>query len=365
MDRASSKPIILVVDDQPKNLKILGEILTPDYEIIIANNGLSALKSLTLSEPDLVLLDIMMPEMDGFEVIQQIKKNQRNTNIPVIFLSAKDQPEDIVKGFELGAVDYITKPFNHKEVLARVKLHVELFQVRNELSVINANKDNLIAVLANDLKNQILSALGLSELLIKKDNLASEKTDKYIQLIHSSSENTYALLMNLIHWSKLQTNHIVLYNKETNLVALVEDTIELLQTKLKEKNISLVKEFPDDINFIADEEKIKVVLRNLLANAISFSSNNGSIHLSAKKTEDNLYCSVAYAGNRMNAETLKSFFSQPQITSFVDMGISPGILLSLWLSHKFVELHKGSVNMDSDDKRGTNISFSIPLQHQD
>jgi DNA-binding response OmpR family regulator len=118
---------ILIVDDTPKNIQLLGTILKNiGYKIIVATNGLQALEILEKVKPDLILLDVMMPELDGYETCKRIKSNENLKDIPVIFLTAKTQPEDIVKGFELGAVDYIIKPFNSSELIARVKTHLEL-----------------------------------------------------------------------------------------------------------------------------------------------------------------------------------------------------------------------------------------------
>jgi len=124
--------LILVVDDIPKNIQLLSGMLSEkEYKIAFATNGEQALKQASNINPDLILLDIMMPEMDGFEVCEKLKNNEDTKDIPVIFLTGKTEAEDITKGFELGAVDYITKPFNTEELLARVSTHVELKKARD------------------------------------------------------------------------------------------------------------------------------------------------------------------------------------------------------------------------------------------
>jgi len=121
------KPFVCVVDDNPQNLKVLGTLLKKNnYEPAVFLSGKEFLKFIETEPPDLILLDIMMPEMDGFEVCRKIKARPEAKGIPVIFITAKSASEDIVKAFELGAVDYVTKPFNHAELLARVKTHVEI-----------------------------------------------------------------------------------------------------------------------------------------------------------------------------------------------------------------------------------------------
>ena len=133
-DNTTGTPLILIVDDNPKNLQILGNYLQEEgYLVEFALNGASALDWIKQSEFDLILLDIMMPEMDGFEVCKIIKSNPVYQKIPVIFLTAKIDTESIVTGFDLGAVDYIIKPFNQKELIARVKTQIEIKRGRDEI----------------------------------------------------------------------------------------------------------------------------------------------------------------------------------------------------------------------------------------
>jgi PleD family two-component response regulator len=133
-----NKPIILIVDDVPKNLQVLGNILNKaGYKISAALNGEQALKIISKAKPDLILLDIMMPGLSGFDVIKELKSNEETVEIPVIFLTAKTEKDDVIQGIELGAVDYLTKPFNSTELLARVKNHVELKLSCDKLKELN------------------------------------------------------------------------------------------------------------------------------------------------------------------------------------------------------------------------------------
>lgn len=127
-NQSEKKPLLLIVDDVQKNLQILGTLLKEDYQINLATNGKMAVEMVKKNLPDLILLDIMMPEMDGFETCMELKKQNEFKDIPIIFLTARSNPEDIVKGFEMGAVDYITKPFNSLELKVRIKNHIDLRQ---------------------------------------------------------------------------------------------------------------------------------------------------------------------------------------------------------------------------------------------
>ena len=141
INNKKAKDLILVVDDQPNNLKLIANVLGQEYSLSIANSGINALKMLENGVPDLILLDVMMPEMDGFEVCKKIKENENTKNIPIIFLTAKSDIDDIVKGFDYGAVDYITKPFNLIEMKVRIKNHLSLYHAKQEIEQINMEKD--------------------------------------------------------------------------------------------------------------------------------------------------------------------------------------------------------------------------------
>jgi len=160
--RMEIKPAILIVDDQPINLQILGKRLqVENYSIMAATNGKVALEMVEEKKPDLILLDIMMPEMSGFEVCERLKSNPETQKIPIIFITAKTDPEDIVKGFNLGAVDYVSKPFNYAELSARIKTHTELkiLQTNLEMAVLDRTKKLHHAI--NELKiihNQLRGA---------------------------------------------------------------------------------------------------------------------------------------------------------------------------------------------------------------
>ena len=220
------KDVILVVDDQPINLKVIASVLSADYSLSIANNGINALKMLEKGLPDLILLDIMMPEMDGYEVCKRVKENEKTKDIPIIFLTAKTDINDIIKGFDVGAVDYITKPFNPTEMKVRVVNHLNLYHAKKEIermyqkllmsqeALENANKqleqtnkekDKFFSIIAHDLKSPFNGIIGLSEML--RDDARILDTDsiiKYAGLIHSSTQQTFDLLKNLLEWARMQ-----------------------------------------------------------------------------------------------------------------------------------------------------------------
>ena len=187
---------ILVVDDQVTNIQIVGSILgSLDHEIIPASDGATAFKRLALRKPDLILLDLLMPDMDGCEVCFQLKQNREWRDIPVVFLSAADDKDLIVRAFEVGGVDYITKPFNHAELISRVRTQLALKNARDRLRQLAEDKDELLGILAHDLKNHVGGMKMSAELMQRQiERFNDEKLNKLSNNILRSSSQLLAFV---------------------------------------------------------------------------------------------------------------------------------------------------------------------------
>ena len=181
----NKQSLVLIVDDNPQNLKVLGNTLRENQvSPILVKNGADALRLLKRKKPDLILLDIMMPEMDGFEVCKHLKQNAATKDIPIIFLTAQAERESIIKGLEMGGVDYVSKPFNTRELMARINTHLELKAARDTISLqkealkqANAAKDKFFSIISHDLGNLFNVLIGFGSVLLKKkDRLTSEQT---------------------------------------------------------------------------------------------------------------------------------------------------------------------------------------------
>lgn len=192
-----TRPRILVVDDTPSHIKTLAEMLRQDYDLRVATEGLQALELAEAQPPDLVLLDIVMPGMDGMEVCRRLKANPATADVPVIFVTAKDDAEDEARGLELGAVDYIRKPFNIAIVRARVRTHLNLLQARRDLALQNEKlqeaarlREDVERIGRHDIKNPLTSMLSLPQLLLMADNLE----DHQREMLHRIEESAYVML---------------------------------------------------------------------------------------------------------------------------------------------------------------------------
>lgn len=184
---------ILIVDDTLQNIQVLGTILREQqYQINVAQNGLQALELVAKVIPDLILLDIMMPELDGFATCERLKEDEKTRDIPVIFLTAKAEVDDIVRGFELGAVDYVTKPFNPTELLARVRTHLTMQRLRRELKVYNEQLEEIVAERTTELQR------AHRELQVKVRELDGRDRLGNAQMMLKSVDQAYETIMEVV-----------------------------------------------------------------------------------------------------------------------------------------------------------------------
>ncbi|MCK5716916.1 MAG: response regulator, partial [Thiomargarita sp.] len=219
---------ILIVDDNPQNLQMLGTTLRVNgYTPLFAKNGLQVFQMLKIKRPDLILLDIMMPDMNGFEVCEKLKLDTHTKDIPVIFLSAQFETDKIIEGFKLGAVDYVTKPFNTAELLSRVNTHLKLRTTEEQLKQALFNKDKFFSIIAHDLGNLFNGLIGLSEILVEHEP-TQEETDKFLPMILQTSKKGHDLLFNLLEWSRVQTGQLKPVSQKIDLISLINLNLQFL-----------------------------------------------------------------------------------------------------------------------------------------
>ena len=361
--------MILLVDDNLQNLKVLGNMLQETgYHLLFAKNGIQALEAVKKRKPDLILLDIMMPDLDGFEVCRQLKQNVQTHDIPIIFLTARVEQEDIIKGLELGAVDYVTKPFNHKELISRVKTHLELKAAREELTLkieelnqANATKEKLLSIISHDLVNLFNSLMNLSALLTEHEKLLSvEQKNKYLLMISQSSNQGYHLLRNLLDWLRNQMGTLKIIPTTVSLKPLVERNIEFLSSQAKNKNITLSSTINPEVIVLADQNMLDTVIRNLLANAIKFTSSNGEVKIFAQKQATTMEISVVDTGIGIKPEDLQQIFQSSHYTT-IGTGNEKGTGIGLNLCKEFVEKNAGKIGVESEVGKGSRFYIQLPL----
>jgi signal transduction histidine kinase len=361
--------MILLVDDNLQNLKVLGNMLQETgYHLLFAKNGIQALEAVKNRKPDLILLDIMMPDLDGFEVCRQLKQNIQTNDIPIIFLTARVEQEDIIKGLELGAVDYVTKPFNHKELISRVKTHLELKAAREELArkieelnQANVTKEKLLSIISHDLVNLFNSLMNLSALLTEHEKqLSVEQQNKYLLMISQSSNQGYHLLRNLLDWLRNQMGTLKIISTTVNLKPLVERNIEFLSSQAKNKNITLSSTIHSETMVLADQNMLDTVIRNLLANAIKFTPHDGEVEISANQQDGIMEISVVDTGIGIKLEDLQQIFQSSHFTT-IGTGNEKGTGIGLNLCKEFVEKNGGKIGVESEVGKGSRFYIQLPL----
>lgn len=277
---------ILIVDDVAKNIQLVANFLTKaGYQINFALDGQSALEHASREKFGLILLDIMMPGMDGFEVCKTLKANPQTSEIPVVFLTAKTDDTSIAKAFEAGSVDYITKPFNPSELLARVKTHLRLRNREIELTNLNKTKDVFLSIIGHDLKTPLANIVSLGEILINNIGDATEEEKKELlgDIVESGRQGMW-LLENLLSWTRIQTGKITYDPKNLVLQTIIDKNISFISPVAVRKSIQLHSESEPGLIVYTDLNIINTIIRNLLSNALKFTPAGGEVSLKATKT---------------------------------------------------------------------------------
>jgi len=361
---------ILIVDDVAANLKILGFILKKEgYKVRPVPNGTLALQAAEKEKPDLILLDVMMPDMDGFEVCRRLKEDQKLADIPVIFISALNDTNDIVNALKAGGVDFITKPFRAEEVIARVKTHLKLYQQSRtlqeqskKLQELVATKDKFFSIITHNLRGPLGGFMSLTELLADDSfEISAEAQKEMNHDLYNSSRNLFNLLENLLVWARMQQGQIVFNPVQINLKELVSESIRALEDAIRKKEIRITAQLPEDQNVYADSNMLQSIVRNLISNAIKFTPKGGKVTVSAYFTENNTSVVVVKdTGIGMNSTMTANLFRLNVNNSRPGTEGEQSTGLGLLLCKEFVDRHGGEIWVESVKDAGTSFYFTIP-----
>lgn len=361
-----ANPIIMIVDDNIKNLELAVTLLQLyKYEIAVANSGKEAIEILNEVTPDLILLDIMMPEMDGYEVCKTIKSNPKYKNIPVLFLTAKSETEDIVKGFEAGGVDFIKKPFKQEELLIRIKNHLELKRASDIILSQNQEKNALLSITAHDLKNPLQAILGLMDILERQhNNLSPDDFIEIVRAIKYSTKTAIHITKDLLDVHAFEEGKIFIKNSVFNIYDVINDIIDNYKFSASDKHINI--HFNSDCSSYlinADKSKTERIFDNLISNAIKFTNKNKNIWIniySKHNTQSNLEQVITVIkdeGPGLTDEDKKNLFKKFAKLSAKPTGGETSSGLGLSIVKKLVEAMNGSVWCESI--HGSGASFFV------
>jgi len=404
---------LLVIDDQPDNLKVLLKLLSDSgFKVLVAYDGQDGIETAEFSQPDLILLDVMMPNIDGFEVCRLLKSKQKIQNIPIIFMTALVNTLDKIKGFELGAADYITKPFQDEEVLARITAHLRVQQLQKQLTQQNQQlieeikqreqaelereqalktlqaekvslvkrveertvelsralrlKDEFLANMSHELRTPLMAILGISEGIQEQFyGPLNDKQQKFMQTLEASGRHLLNLINEILDLSKIEAKKLTLTIDTVSVNNLCQTSVRIIQKAAVKKQLRVFMTGDDTVNTIqADERRLTQILVNLLNNAIKFTPDGGTIELKvrAHAKKGLVDFSVKDTGIGIAEENIKYIF-----TPFVqlDGGLNrtaEGTGLGLSLVSRLTKMHGGIVLVESEIGKGTCFTVSLPCQ---
>jgi two-component system, sensor histidine kinase and response regulator len=402
LQKEHKKRLIMIVDDVPKNLQVLGSILNEnDYDVAMADNGRDAIKIIEELLPDLILLDIMMPEMDGFEACRIIKEKPAISEIPVIFLTAKNEEDSIINGFKAGAVDYISKPFNSSELLVRVNNHIELKSSKEKLINYSKKLENLIeqkneflGIAAHDMKNPINAILGSAGILLSDisasqidDNDTKKKIIYNLNSIRDTSRFMLRTVTELLNTETLDSGSIHLQIHSCDAGKIVQSVINHNRLAAEAKRLKIHTSNLTGSIVNLDEDRFWEITDNLVSNAIKYSPYNKNIYISIYKAinsnlripgksddyfvrdNDSLFSmilSVRDEGPGLTNDDRKRIFGRFQKLSATPTGGEGSSGLGLSIVKKLVEMHEGNVWVESEQGNGSNFLVRMNLaENQD
>ena len=362
---------VLIVDDVVSNVLLLKILLTNEkFQVCTASNGKDCIEISRKEHPDLILLDVMMPDLNGFDTAVILKKGEDTKDIPIIFLTALNTPQDLVHGFQVGASDFLTKPFNKEELVMRVTQQISLVaakriieQQNQELRATLNNRDKMYSVIAHDLRSPMASIRMVLNLVVASASpeTVGEEIYNLLDQANRESEEVHDLLDNLLKWTKSQTGRLNVVKQELELNDIIPGVVEIFDTIAATKHIKLeLKSESDSLKVEADNDMLKTVVRNFLSNAIKFSPADSTIEIAMTKENEFAKVSVRDHGVGIASDRLDSIFHKGETT--YGTGGEEGSGLGLQLCQDFARKNGGDCTVESVEGQGSTFSVLIPLK---
>jgi signal transduction histidine kinase len=383
-DKSITQQSILIVDDIPANLSVLMDFLSKTgFKVLVATDGKSALKKAAYAQPDLILLDVMMPGIDGFQVCKILKSQEQTQEIPIIFMTALSETIDKIKGFNLGAVDYITKPIQHEETLARVNTHLKLRQLQEQLqeqlqiskkSAIELEKRNselnaFARTVSHDLKNPLNGIIGLSDLLLLPEMQLNEtEKTKYLQLINSSGHKMVEIINALLLLAGVSQQQETLEMQPLDMSSIVSQVIEKRLDYMRIQFKAIIelpkKSWPIAMGYAPWIEEIWA---NYISNAFKYGAKEGEtpqIKLGADSPENGMIRFWV----RDNGPGISKPAQAQLFTPFTRLHKKKkkveGHGLGLSIVQQIAEKLHGEAGVESTEGEGSRFYFTLPAMTQ-
>ena len=370
MDKKNS---LLVVDDDVSNLIELTQILQTEYKIFTAKDGSSALERAKKSLPDLILLDIIMPDMNGFDVISKMKKDNATKNIPVIFITGISENDNESEGLSIGAVDYIRKPFDATIVTLRVRHQIQMVNLRRELEhaarsseMASRAKSLFLANMSHEIRTPMNAILGVTEILIEHETLPME-IEEGLNRIYSSCDLLLGIINDVLDFSKIEAGKLDIVSSHYKIASLINDSVQLNMMRISSKPIEFDLQIDENIpaNLFGDELRIKQILNNLLSNAFKY-TDAGKVTLtvgfetSQEKDDIILVLSVKDTGCGMTKDQLNIMFEEYARFNRENNINIEGTGLGLAITQQLITLMKGEIQVESEPDKGSLFTARLP-----
>ncbi len=361
---------ILIVDDTPANLQLLGMTLRGEgYQVVATSKSSQVMESAKKSNPDLILLDVMMPGLNGFEVCEQLKGDPTLVEIPVIFLTAKSEQENINYGLEVGGVDYITKPFNKQELLARVDTHVSLKQSKDEIARQREElaravefKNRIFSVIGHDLRSPVSGIKGALELIldIAKNDIENESIEQIAGLSYSASVELGAMLDDLLSWGQLESGTLNTHKQIFKIGSVLEMIEKLNAYQLASKKIKVIRSYDPELTVYTDRRVIATIIRNIESNAIKFSNHGSEIRTAVISKDSQVLISIQDFGKGMPQVVKNAMFSETNHPKDISTKNKTGAGIGLMICNRLAKAIGSEITVESEEGVGSTFTITIP-----
>ncbi|MBF0165046.1 MAG: response regulator [Magnetococcales bacterium] len=353
-------PKILIVDDETTNIDVLVGLLEEECKIVVAKNGEQAVRrALVKPHPDLILLDIVLPDIDGFEVCRRLKENPETRDIPIIFITGKESEQDETRGLSVGAVDFIRKPFSPVVALARIQTHLALQRQKAHLLALNELKNRFLAMAAHDLRNPLISIAGLSEILLTMP-LDEQEKRSFIQSIHDVAGQMLKLIHDLLDVSTIESGAFALEKRPTDLATLIGERVALLRIPAREKGVTIRDELPSMAPVALDPDRFAQVVDNLVGNAIKFSPVGSEVTVRCGWLHDRSFLQVVDQGPGIPDAERHRLFGVFQRLSTRPTAQEKSTGLGLSIVKRIVDAHHGEIVVANNADRGAIFTCFLP-----
>lgn len=359
------KPKILIIDDVKESVDMLNQYFQmKGFQTILAYGGKEAIEKAEQEMPDIILLDVLMPDVDGFQVCETLKRKRTHfKNIPILLLTARDDLDSKIKGLELGADDYVTKPFEIRELEARVNSAVKLKKAHDELKELNEMKSQLLGIASHDLKGPVARIEQAAELILKNKGVLKTEQIKHLERIKKEARDVFNLISDLLNVVKIDTGKLGLDTKEVDLGALMDELLRMNLMAAQAKKLKIETVIETDIpKIVSDPMRLLEVFENLMTNALKYSHTGGTISVGLRKVDNKgIEFSVADQGVGIPESELPRIFDRFVKLSPIPTAGEKGTGLGLSICKQIIEMHKGKISATSTVGKGTTITVFLPL----